>query len=273
MKNIYFTQALRLSWSVQLSAVFLATLSCCSSRSGGMSSQDGGGNGVNDGSGGTPNRSYTAASVASACDDLSSATVLALGATTHVTAYRDLPFPFPLFGETATRFVIAEPGHIYIGGPSLFVSTAGEPQQPPNVQIPNGWVAPFWDSQLTYIPNSRGDVRVLSTGAGGAGGAGGDERFVLGYNDFTLAFPMSGVPNPNVHLSFQVALLRQSQAIEFRYCRLDPGPSPTQELQDRVRGSAAEIGLESADGSLGVSYSFKTPLKQTERAVRFTPAP
>lgn len=219
------------------------------------------------GDGSAPIPSYSTSMVTSACDDLSAAEILKLGATTHVTTYKDLPFPFSLFGEPATRFVIAEPGHIYLGGRSLFVATAGDPQLPPNSAIPNGWVAPFWDSLLTYIPNMRGDVRVLHTGTGA------DERFVLGYNDFTLAFPSSTVPNPDVHLSFQVALLRQSQAIELRYCQLDAGPSPTPDLRDRVLGGSAEIGLESNDGTLGISYSFKMPLKQAGIAVRFTPTP
>ena len=104
-------------------------------------------------------------------------------------------------------------------------------------------------------------------------GTGADERFVIGYNDFTLRFPSDVVGNPDVHLSFQVALLRQSLAIEFRYCQLDPGPAPSQELQDRVLGGAAGIGLESTDGSRGVSFSFKTPLEQAGIAIRFTPAP
>ncbi|WP_224363937.1 hypothetical protein [Hyalangium versicolor] len=211
--------------------------------------------------------SYTAEVVASACDDLSSAEVLEFGTFTHVTDYTDLPFPFPLFGEGATRFVAAEQGLIFLGGSSLFVSTGGEPQQPPDMRIPNGWVAPFWDSLLTSLDNNSGGVRVLWTGTGA------DERFVMGYEGFTLRFPSDVTPNPNLHLRFQVALMRQSRAIEFRYCQLDPGPGPSEELRARVLGAAAEIGLESADGSLGFSYSFKAPLGSDGIAIRFTPVP
>lgn len=219
------------------------------------------------GAGEHPERSYTVGMVTSACDDLSSAAVLPLGKYTHVTAYTDLPFPFPLFGDAATRFVIAEHGHVYLGGPDLFVSVAGEPQQPPNEAIPNGWVAPFWDPHLTYVPGVRGDVRVMAIGTGD------DERLVIGYNDFTLAFPSKDIPDPDIHLSFQVALLRQSEAIEFRYCELKPGPNATKKLLKRVHGAGAGIALESADGTRGIVYSFKTPAITEGMAIRFTPAP
>ncbi|MFY0576294.1 hypothetical protein ACN28S_19765 [Cystobacter fuscus] len=213
-----------------------------------------------------PNPTYTASRVTSTCEDLSSAEVLEFGTFTHVTDYKDLPFPFPLFGETATRFVATEQGQLFLGGASLFVSTAGEPRRPPDARIPNGWLAPFWDSRLTALDSHQSDVRVLRTGTGA------NERLVIGYNHFTLRFPSDTVPNPHVRLSFQVALLRGSQEIEFRYCQLDPGPEPGQQLRARVLGSAAEIGLESSDGTLGVSYSFQTPLDLSEgNAIRFTP--
>jgi hypothetical protein len=265
MKIGDIAQEIRIIPRISLSVLLGATVICGSCGDGAAPGhgEDAGTDGS--GSDGMSHPSYTAARVTSACDDLSSAAVLELGRFTHVTNYLDLPFSFPLFGETATRFVIAEQGQIFLGGP-LFVTTVGEPQAPPNVEIPNGWVAPFWDPLLTYLRNDRGDARVLLAGSGAS------ERLVIGYNDFTLRFP-SDVPNPDVHLSFQVALLRQSQAIEFRYCRLDPGPNPSQELQDRVLGAATGIGLESADGTSGVSYSFETPLESDGISIRFTPAP
>jgi hypothetical protein len=213
-----------------------------------------------------PLPTYTAARVTSACDDLSSAEVLDFGTFTHVTDYTALPFAFTLFGEPVNRFVATEQGQIFLGGDSLFVSTAGEPQRPPDERIPNGWVAPFWDTRLTPLGSHESDVRMRRLGTGA------DERFVMGYTAFTLRYPSDTQPNPNVRLSFQVALLRESQALEFRYCQLDPGPAPSQALRARVLGSAAEIGLESSDGTRGVSYSFQAPLDaSTGNAIRFTP--
>lgn len=250
-----------MSRTARLSALFLMAVGCATPE---PSPEPPSGPEPSD-SGSAP--SYTAAWVTSACDDLSSAQVLSLGPYTHVTDYTDLPFAFPLFGETATRFVAAGQGLLFIGGSSLFVSTGGEPQQPPNETIPNGWLAPFWDPSLSLVGSTRGDVRMLWTGTGA------DERLVIGYNDFTLRFPSDGVPNPDVHLSFQVALMRWSHEIEFRYCQLDPGPSPSQELREQVLGAGAEIGLESSDGTQGVSYSFKEPLPAAGGTIRFTPTP
>ncbi|MBM7117009.1 hypothetical protein [Archangium primigenium] len=203
----------------------------------------------------------------SACDDLSSAEVLEFGTFTQVTDYTDLPFPFALFGQPATRFVASAQGLIFLGGASLFVATSPAPQRPPDARIPNGWVAPFWDSRLTPLDARRSDVRVLRTGTGAT------ERLVIGYQHFTLRVPSETVPNPEVRLSFQVALLRERQAIEFRYCQLEPGPGASQELRARVLGSAAEIGLESAEGDLGASFSFQEPLLSEGGAIRFTPGP
>jgi hypothetical protein len=284
MKYIEFSRAILLSWTFRLSASIFVMFGCGSSTpdppldpsSGSSASGGGTGTGGHGGAGGvgaggsggidTSDRSYTAVLVTSPCDDLSSADVLELSTFNHVTDYMDLPFPFAFFGESSTRFVIAAQGQVYLGDSSLFLATVGDLQEPPDRTIPNGWVAAFWDPLLAYIPDSRGDVRVLHTGAGA------DERLVMGYNDFTLLFP-SDVPNPDVHLSFQVVLLRTTQAIEFRYCQLDPGPNPSQELQDRVLGGGAAIALESSDGARGVSYSFKTPFLSDGIAIRFTPTP
>jgi hypothetical protein len=266
MKIGDFVLVTRMPWKARLTVLVLGTVICgsCGHDDAPGQGADGGPDGSGDDSASHP--TYTVALGTSACDDLSSAEVLKLGPSTHATSFMDLPFPFPLFGETSTRFVIAEQGQVFLGG-FLFPANGGEPQEPPNVVIPNGWVAPFWDSRITYLANDRGDVRVLRMGSGA------DERFVIGYNDFTLLFPSDVVLNPDVHLSFQLALLRQQQAIEFRYCRLDPGPNPSQALQDRVLGAAAEIGLESGDGTSGVSYSFQRPLVSAGLSIRFTPAP
>jgi len=265
MKITDLAREVLMPWSVRL-AVPLLILTGGACGGNGASGRGGDGGPDEPGSDSAPNPIYTIALGTSACDDLSSAVVLEFGKTTHVTQYLDLPFSFPLFGETTTRFVIAEQGQVFLGG-LLFAVTGGEPQEPPNVVIPNGWVAPFWDSRITYLANVRGDARVLRTGAGA------DERFVVGFNDYTILFPSDVVLNPDVHLSFQVALLRQSKEIEFRYCRLDPGPNPSPELRDRVLGGAAEIGLESGDGTRGVSYSFKKPLESAGISIRFTPVP
>jgi hypothetical protein len=213
-----------------------------------------------DGAVGTTN--YTATAITASCDDLTSGATTSIIPLVHVTDSLPLPSTFSFFGQPQTHWVVAETGMVFLfPGTSVDITVLVQPQRAPDPQPPNGWIAAFWDFHTAYDVN-RSSVRY------GSFGSGPDQRFVLEFHDFTMTYPV--IYNPQIHLTMQIKLFASTGVIEIHYCDV----TAPQEVMDRVSGSDAEVGIESPDGTAGVSAAFDaTGTVATGRGWRFAPRP
>jgi hypothetical protein len=147
-----------------------------------------------------------------------------------------LPFPFTLFGTTATQLVLSTNGYVAMPGEPGDVYT--------NVQIPgsgapNGFMAPYWD-----------DLEIGNVGASGAStgwcryltvGTAPNRRFVVHWNDAQRF-------NSNVNFSFQCILDETTNDITFT--QISTGTGTT--------GGSATRGVEDPTGTTGIQLSYNT---------------
>jgi hypothetical protein len=156
-------------------------------------------------------------------------------------------FDFDFFGSTYSDFYVTSNGLVMFGGGST---------QYTNHNIPNTWgadnyIAPFWDD---IVIHSSGDIMYQTIGTAP------NRKLVIQFTN------MSFWNSPVLLGTFQVILYEGSNNIQTQY------RSIVDLTSDRASGNSATIGLENADGSAGVLYSYNTTgVVQSEKAILFTP--
>lgn len=199
---------------------------------------------------------YAVTQVPTSCDTLGSPTVLPLLGLIHATDVYALPAPWPFFDTTRTRFSVAEQGQLLLfDSTHADITTLVDPAQIPSVDPPNGFVAPLWTFAVLFVPQ-RSVINAQVVG----------RHTTVEWNDFAIG---AGVPELTSHLTFQVKLFDDG-AIELHYCQLDPGR--TTATHDEA-GARASVGIESPDGTKGVSVGFwQDGTTTTAHGYRFSPS-
>ena len=145
-----------------------------------------------------------------------------------------LPFAMPFYGDAVDDVFVASNGYL-----SFYqASTTFENVAIPTPGDPDGIVAPYWDD-LTFTPDSRVLTRTLPDG-----------RFAVQWTDMA-AFETTGLA------TFQ-AILAPSGDIVFQY------------LANSFGDDSATIGIENADGTVGLQVARDAEYARAGLAVRFS---
>ena len=161
---------------------------------------------------------------------------------------RELPFAFNYFGTDYDQFQISSNGYVAFteDRATSFINTAL-----PNPRDPNGTVAVFWDD---LSPQDGGSVWMRTVGEAP------NRKVVVAW---------LGVPRFKEHFSgtFQVIFEEATNDIVMQYLDLD--------FNDETYnfGESATVGLENADGTVGIEFSVDEALPEQyigETAIRFS---
>ncbi len=192
--------------------------------------------------------------IPTACDDMTTASVLALTGDDVASAVIAAPFSFQFFGETVTHFSLSTNGFMQV-----FPSAVGMPRADlgvpplPNPMAPPRLIAAFLDD-LFVDPLASIRLRTVGTAPNRHGTA-----------QWTNVTFCCGGGGPQ-RMTFQIQLYETSNVIEMHYCALAPAGDP------RVTGGNATIGVQDALGVRGYVHSARTPLSvSTVNAIRLTP--
>ena len=146
-----------------------------------------------------------------------------------------LPFPFTYFGALFDEVLVSSHGYLSFGSRQI---TSPTNTSIPNPAQPNGVAAALWDS---FSPGSGQGVWVRTIGDAP------NRRLVVSWID-VAHFNQIGAAR------FQVLLEEGTDRIIFQYQDINFND----ERFDN--GASATVGLESPAGTIGVEFSFNTPM-------------
>jgi hypothetical protein len=150
-----------------------------------------------------------------------------------------LPFPVRFYGRTYTRASVSTNGFVTFGEPSsAFYNTAI-----PNPAEPNAALYPFFDDLVVDGP---GAMYVAAS----------SDAYVVEWRDVRL------YGDTRQRLSFSVAIGRDG-TVTYRYRGVVGG--------DLAHGASATVGVENADGTDGLAYSFNSATISDGLVVTFRP--
>ncbi len=158
---------------------------------------------------------------------------------------RSIGFGFNYLGTTYDTVLISSNGYITFGTNGTEWVNTGIPDP----LEPNNLIAPFWDD---LNPGAAGNVYVLLTGEA-------PNRI------FTIEW--AGVPHySNVgNATFEINLYEGINHIVFQYLDVMFG-DPNYD-----KGASATVGVENADGTAGIEFSYNSPSLNDTMAIRFAP--
>jgi len=148
-----------------------------------------------------------------------------------------LGFDFPFYGTVFNEVRICTNGWLSFTATNTTYNNQGLPNSDP----PNNLVCPFWED---LDPGSGGDILVYADEA--------NQRFIVEYNG-VHHYP-SGNPE-----TFQ-AILKPDGSIVFQY-------------QEVVAGTGCTVGIENADGSVGLQVVANSAYLHSEHAILISSAP
>ncbi len=159
-------------------------------------------------------------------------------------------FTFTFFGNNYTRFYISSNGLILFGevgeGDVKYKNTTI-----PNSDSPNNYIGAFWDDVTAKkSEKSRLYYRTIGTAP--------NRRLVVQWTD--MGFYRDPIPMG----TFQAILYEGSNNIQIQFRALLAN-------KDRNHGNDATIGLENANGSGGVLYSYNKVSVDSGSVILFTP--
>lgn len=160
----------------------------------------------------------------------------------------NIGFSFTYFGNTYTQFYVTSNGLVLFGAGS----TDGSEDPIPTTGTPNNYIAGFWDD-LTV--DGSGNILYTTVGASP------NRKLIIQFRN------MGFYPFPPFFGTFSVILYETSNVIQVQYRLIVDKMSP------RAHGSSATIGIENADGTAGVQYSYHaSDTIYTGKAISFTPS-
>ncbi|WP_420630755.1 Ig-like domain-containing protein [Candidatus Leptofilum sp.] len=157
-------------------------------------------------------------------------------------------FNFTFFGNTYSDFYVSSNGYVSFNNNDLTDYTNDDIAHNRN---PDNYIAPFWDDTTTY--NSQDQFIYYQTI-----GTAPNRKLIIQFTNV-------GFWNDPTPLgTFFVILYEGSNNIQLQYRYL---------VGDNIRahGSSATVGIENANGSAGVKYSYNTESLSSEQVILFTP--
>ncbi|GAB4086863.1 hypothetical protein GCM10028784_34930 [Myceligenerans cantabricum] len=143
-----------------------------------------------------------------------------------------LPFDFTYYGESYDTAYVTTNGHVnFLAASSVYANTSI-----PAASVPNAAVYPFWDD-LYFVSGESGLYE-------GTTAVDGTDAYVLEFRDVAL------YSDRDARLDFSVTLLANGDVV-LGYGELDG-------TGDTAAGSSASVGIENADGTVGLEYSYNT---------------
>jgi subtilisin family serine protease len=160
-----------------------------------------------------------------------------------------LPFSFRYYGQPFTSVTVSSNGFLVFGGSP---ATAWVNTPLPNVAVPNGVVAAYWDDLNPALSGGAVWYRTLGTAP--------NRKLVVSW---------VGVRHADVAgaISFQAVLEEGTNEILLAYQDTLHG-NPAQD-----HGASATVGIESPDGTLGNQFLYNQPLLapyQATTSLRYT---
>lgn len=143
----------------------------------------------------------------------------------QVSAAIPIPFSFKFYGIDYTQLFISSNGFVTFTPTGNDGCCSGVPL--PQADVPNNLIAPFWED----LNNPQGNIRFQTLGTPGS------REFVVGFYDVPH---FSNGPR----VTFEVILHENSNTIELQYAS---APSD---------GDQHSIGIENADGTIGLQVAF-----------------
>ncbi|MCA2218228.1 carboxypeptidase regulatory-like domain-containing protein [Jidongwangia harbinensis] len=174
------------------------------------------------------------------------------GAVLPVTGDEDyepvpLPFPVNLYGQTYATGYVDGNGLIAFQDPGTPSSDAWPIPSPRNPEEPNAAVYPFWHD---WVVDSDASVRTATRGAAPS------RQFVVEWRN------VSSYEDPTTRTTFQVAF-DEAGGWSFSY--------PDMDGTFLTKGGGATIGIENADGTVALQYTYRQPVLRPGTGLRFDP--
>lgn len=156
----------------------------------------------------------------------------------------DLPFTFTFYGRAVSSVHIGTNGLLNFRDETNPFTN----ERIPSPGVPNLTVYAFWDD---LVIDNQASVRIQTLGSAP------DRRFVVEWRNANF-YDDSGI-----RVTVQ-AILGEDGTVTTQW--FDLGQDP------RERGGSATVGIENADGTTGIQYSFDEAVLSSGQAVRFAPA-
>ncbi|WP_246607450.1 carboxypeptidase regulatory-like domain-containing protein [Paractinoplanes toevensis] len=158
-----------------------------------------------------------------------------------------LPFPVTLYGQTYNTGYVDSNGLVTFEDPGTPNSDAWPIPSPRFPEEPNAAVYPFWHD---WVVDSSASVRTATRGTAP------NRQYVIEWRN------VSSYEDPTTRTTFQV-IFDESGGYSFAY------PAITGTFL--TKGGAATIGIENADGTWALQYTYRQPVLRPGIGLRFDP--
>ncbi|MDQ6739450.1 MAG: hypothetical protein M3021_03540, partial [Actinomycetota bacterium] len=160
-----------------------------------------------------------------------------------------LPFAFSFYGASYSALHISTNGNVHFGPPNDYFTNSTGYCLPNNSQyVPQAMVAPLWFDFV--VPDSAGGGGGVYTSLVGTAPA---RTYIVEWRD---VYEYSA---PSSRATFEL-MLSENGVMTFQYASL-AGPD--------VSGSEGVIGIQNADGTVGLQYSCYQDVLTPGRAIRY----
>ncbi len=154
-----------------------------------------------------------------------------------------LPFPFYFYGQTYNSAFVTTNGHLnFLASSTTFSNVAI-----PATGVPNAAIYPLWDD-LNVVSGS-GSMWTKTTGTAP------NRSFVVEWRNVNFY-------STTLTVDFE-ARLNEDGTIVTSYRNIGTDP--------REQGSSATVGIENANGTIALQYSFNTAVLSDSRSIKFRP--
>ncbi len=171
----------------------------------------------------------------------------------HASAAIPLPFPFLVYGSPVTSIWPSTNGYAVFGDTAPTDATGTLDTIPTGAEAEPAVFA-FWEDLILRAAPSSDVCWSVS-------GSAPHRRFVVEWKD---AYDFAATQQLDVHLTFELALIESTNAIDFVYQTLSSAAGD----ETYVNGTSALIGLQSAGGGVSLQHAGTVT---TTRALHFTP--
>ena len=157
-----------------------------------------------------------------------------------------LPFPVTHYGHTSSTAWVDTNGLLAFTDPGESSSDAWPIPSVKNPEEPNDAVYPFWHD---WVVDSSASVRTATRGTAP------NRQFVVEWRN------VASYEDPNTRLTFQ-AILDEAGGYSFAYTGSDG--------TFLEKGGGATIGIENADGTVALQYTYRQPVLRPGLGIRIT---